>query len=106
MLGVPALFLDDDANDSFPELIGRGEAQVVELGALMSALAAMADRPSRLGRGSSSIEDSLQKIERLAQDFALLCDETAHEQFDRGARIIRQRQAPRAVRRERSNRAS
>lgn len=106
MLGVPALFLDDDANDSFPELIGRGEAQVVELGALMSALAAMADRPSRLGRGSSSIEDSLQKIERLAQDFALLSDETAHEQFDRGARIIRQRQAPRAVRRERSNRAS
>lgn len=106
MFGIPALFLDREACDAFPLLIARGEAEVVEVGALISAIATMTDQASRHRPTLTSIEDILRRIERLAKDYARLCGETAHEKVDRGARIIRESHPPRAVRRERLDRAS
>ena len=104
MFGVPAFFLDAEAQETFPDLIARGEGDVVEFATLISAVADMARRRSHGPPPVASIDHTLREIDRLAKDYTRLCAEAADEKVDGGARVVRERQPPRAIRREHLNR--
>lgn len=79
MFGVPAFFLDDEARDTFPGLIASGKARVVEIGALIAAIARLpTGAAQRAAEPMPRIEDTLGEIDRLAADYARLCRETDH----------------------------
>jgi hypothetical protein len=101
MFGVPAFFLDGEARDTFPDLSARGDADVIDLGALISAIAKLPDRRSRPPVVAGSIEETLREMDALATDYARLCAEAIHEKLNGGARVLRERQPPHAARRER-----
>lgn len=104
MYDVPAFFLDVEAKETFPGLIARGEATMIDVGSLISAISRLPrERPASAVQ-MSSIEDTLAKIDRIAEDYAGLCRESAHEEADRGPRIIREREPPRAIGHESLNR--
>jgi hypothetical protein len=104
MFGVPAFFLDEEATVTFPRLIARGEATMIDVGSLISAISRLpGERPASAVQ-MSSIEDTLAEIDRIAEDYAGLCRESAHEEVDRGPRIIREREPPRAIGHESLNR--
>jgi len=70
MFGVPAFFLDEEARDTFPGLIARGEAAMVGVDRLLEAIAALpADRPGR-SNGVPPIDETLAEVRRLAQDYS------------------------------------
>jgi hypothetical protein len=101
MFGVPAFFLDREARDTFPDLIARGDADVIDVEAVISAIETLRDRRSRPPVVAGSIEETLREIDELAADYARLCAEAIHEKLDGGARVVRERQPPPAARRER-----
>jgi hypothetical protein len=106
MFGVPAFFLDEEATVTFPRLIARGEATMIDVGSLISAISRLpGERPASAVQ-MSSIEDTLAEIDRIAEDYAGLCRESAHEEIDRGSRIIREREPPRAIGSESLNRVA
>jgi len=77
MLGVPAFFLDGEAYDTFPGLIGRHQATVVEVGALIAAIARLpAGVAHRTIEAMPRLEDVLGEVDRLAADYARLCRAT------------------------------
>jgi hypothetical protein len=106
MFGVPPFFLDAEAQETFPDLIARGEVDVIEIPALISAVAGMASRCSHGPPPVASIDHTLREIDRLANDYTRLCAEAADEKVDGGARVVRERQPPRAIRREGLNRCA
>lgn len=73
ILGVPAFFLDREACDTFPGLIARGEAEMMDLANLVCAIASLPTGRSRPPVFPGSIEDRLIEIDRLAMDYAGLC---------------------------------
>jgi hypothetical protein len=72
--GVPAIFLSDDARGPFAKLIARQLATVVDVGALMSAIARTPKVPvlSRSAR-APEIDQSLAYLESITADYAKLC---------------------------------
>lgn len=104
MLGVPAFFLDEEATVTFPRLVARGEATMIDVGSLISAISRLPVERSASAVNMGSIEDTLAEIDRVAEDYARLCRESSHEEVDGGPRIAREREPPRAIRGERLNR--
>lgn len=104
MLGVPAFFLDDEAKETFPGVLGRGEGEVVDVTTLIAAVGGLPVGRARPAPHGARIDDTLREIDRLAHDYARLCRESAHEEVDCGARIVRERQLPRAIGHESLNR--
>jgi hypothetical protein len=72
MFGVPAFFLDDEARDTFPNLIARGEAEMMSVGSLVEAIARLPGSRACPQISAPPIEDTLAKISRLASDYARL----------------------------------
>ncbi len=74
ILGVPALFLDDEAGGSFPGLIERGQAEVIDVADVIPRIAEFPDRPVRASVTSSPpIDQTLRRLEAMAEDYARLC---------------------------------
>jgi hypothetical protein len=74
VFGVPTYFLVDDAHAQFAELIDRGLAEVVQVGALAEVIARTPKSPVRpsLGR-APGINDTLDELSRIAGDYKKLC---------------------------------
>jgi hypothetical protein len=98
LLGIPAFFLSEQARGSFAGLIARGEARLIDVDDLASAIAGL-DRPSpgRALPAAPPIMDTLRQLDRIARAYAQLCresrvpasSEAVDQQVDRGARIAR-----------------
>jgi hypothetical protein len=72
--GVPALFLHKSALAAFPGIVARGQAELVELDALASRIAALPMRPTRSTmEPMPPIEDTLRRLDELAEDYAGVC---------------------------------
>jgi hypothetical protein len=71
MFGVPAFFLDDEALSTFPRLVDRGQAQIVDAQSLVRAIESARRAPRSLE--GPSIDDTLRRIERLSADYEDLC---------------------------------
>lgn len=97
MFGVPAFFLDGEALDTFPSLIAAGKASLIDVGALVAAIARVSSSGSRPPISGPPIEATLGKIDRLAEEYSRLCREPAGEKIDRRTSIVRQLQSPRAA---------
>ena len=71
--GVPAFFLSDEARGPFADLIARGAARVVDTDKLVGAIARLPPAPARSPVAPMPrIEDTLDVIERIADDYARL----------------------------------
>jgi hypothetical protein len=97
MFGVPAFFLDEEALDTFPRLIARGEASLVDVDSLQSAIAALPVSNPALRISAPPLEDTLRDVDRIAAQYSRLCAELAGEELDCGGGIVNQREAPRAA---------
>jgi hypothetical protein len=73
-LGVPAIFLSEEARGQFSGLIDRGLAGIVSVDGLIEAIAALPDvaaRPATLK--FPDIDATLMELEQAAADYAQLC---------------------------------
>jgi hypothetical protein len=96
MLGVPAYFIDQEARDTFPQLLSRGEAELVDVRALSAAIERARPRIGANGADVRDLERTLEVIDRRAFDYSRLCAETAYDKIDCGVRIVGQSQMPSA----------
>ena len=72
--GVPALFLDREALSSFPGLIERGQAQVIDVADTASRIAGMPGKPERARETSPPpITETLRRLDDMADDYGRLC---------------------------------
>jgi hypothetical protein len=72
MFGVPAFFLDDEARDTFPGLIARGEASMVSVDSLIGAISRIPNRRPRPPAPAPLLEETLGEVSRLARAYAEL----------------------------------
>ena len=76
VFGVPGLFLDPDAPKSFPAVIERGQAQVIDVAEIISKIA---DAKSGRGPGRGlwapppPIPETLARLDAMAGDYRRLC---------------------------------
>jgi hypothetical protein len=83
--GVPALFIDREALALFPDLIERGEAELIGVGEVVRRIAGFPARPApALGRRPPPIADTLQRLDRMAVDYARLCGAASLDAGRRG----------------------
>lgn len=94
MFKVPAFFLDEEAHDTFPQLIARGEAEVVDVGALAVAIGRARPRNGIRSAQVYDIERALEEVDRLALAYSRLCAETSDNEIDSGIRVAAQSQLP------------
>lgn len=94
MFGVPSFFLNEEALDTFPELIARGRAAITSVQSLTGAIRAVPPRESRRGIAAPTIEDTLAEIDRIAAQYSKICRETAGNEIDRAERVFRESEAP------------
>ena len=94
MFGVPAFFLDDEARDTFPGLLARGHAAVIDARSLVPAIARTPANRVPMSIVAPAIEDTLGEIDRLAEEYSLLCREMAFKKIDRSYGIVRECQPP------------
>jgi hypothetical protein len=73
-IGVPAIFLSEEARGQFSDLIDRGAAIVVPVSELNAAIDNLPMVPERSGDPRfPSLESTLQLLEHYAADYARLC---------------------------------
>ncbi|HJP68760.1 MAG TPA: hypothetical protein VJ846_07645, partial [Sphingomicrobium sp.] len=96
MFGVPAFFLDQEARDTFPQLLSRGEAELVDVGTLVAAIARASPRIGVQSADILDLECTLDKVDRLALDYRRLCAEPADDELDCSVRVMGQSQLPSA----------
>jgi hypothetical protein len=82
MFGIPAFFLDDEAHDTFPQLIAQGQAAVVRAGSLIAAIAKLPAHRGHHPIAGPAIEDTLAQIDRISREYRQLCRE-AHPPSER-----------------------
>lgn len=74
VFGVPALFLDSEAFDTFPGLLARGEAQVVDVAELISRIAALPARPECAAPAPPpDLATTLARLKEMAAAYRDLC---------------------------------
>jgi hypothetical protein len=73
MLGVPALFLSDDARGTFGGLIERGLARVVELHELHDAISHLSTVATGERARAPDFDRSLGQLEALADEYSRMC---------------------------------
>ena len=74
VFGVPALFLDEEARGSFPGLIERGHAKVIDVPDVIARIAELPARPTRTAvRLPPPIDQTLLRLEKMAHDYGRLC---------------------------------
>ena len=75
MFGVPAFFLDDEARDTFPRLLERGDATVVDVRSVVATIDRLSPRTVCHWPTQDDLQATLDQIDRLARDYAALCAE-------------------------------
>ena len=74
IFGAPALFLDDEARGSFPGLIERGQAKVIDVADVIPRIAELPARPRQGARTPSPpIDQTLRRLAKMAEDYRQLC---------------------------------
>jgi hypothetical protein len=74
MFGVPALFLDGEALGTYPDLIARGDAELIEVADVVRTISRLCRRSSRpASNGSPPIAQTLRRLEGMADDYRRLC---------------------------------
>ncbi len=74
IFGAPALFLDDEARGSFPGLIERGQAKVIDVAEVIARIAELPARPVRpTVPPSPPIDQTLRGLAKMADDYRRLC---------------------------------
>jgi hypothetical protein len=71
--GVPAIFLSPEALEPFGALIARGDAVMADPDTVIASIARLPTRLARAGPVAPAIEETLARIDRLADDYARLC---------------------------------
>jgi hypothetical protein len=72
--GVPALFLDPEALGSFPGLIERGQAEVIDVAETTSRIADTAESSGRaIFNPPPPIAETLRRLDAMAGDYGRLC---------------------------------
>ena len=72
--GVPALFLDEEALGSFPGLIERGAAKLINVAEIVSRIASSPPRPSRpTFITPPPITETIGRLDAMADDYRRLC---------------------------------
>ena len=75
VLGVPSMFLSEEARGQFSDLIDRGLAQVVEVESLIARIAAMPSRaPSATRPRFPPLALTLDRLQAMARDYPPLPD--------------------------------
>jgi hypothetical protein len=73
VLGVPSIFLSEEARGQFSDLIERGVARVVEIESLNAAIAAM---PAKIVRPATppypELDQTLYRLQEMARDYSRL----------------------------------
>jgi hypothetical protein len=78
ILGIPAVFLSEEARGPYAELIGRGEATVIEIRTLIDAIAGMpALEISQAAARAPSLDRTLSLLAEMARDYPRLFGETS-----------------------------
>jgi hypothetical protein len=73
-LGVPAIFLSEEARGQFSSLIERGCATVVEIPTLIDVIARLPATPMRPQLNvAPELDQTLLRLEQIARDYAHLC---------------------------------
>jgi hypothetical protein len=73
MLGVPAIFLSEEARGQFSDLIDRGLASVTEVSALNAKIAALPAMVARAAPEMPDLDGTLRYLEASAINYAQLC---------------------------------
>jgi hypothetical protein len=94
ILGVRAFFLDHEALDTFPGLIARGSAQLIQVQSLQEAIGGLPEQLSRNRIEFRQIAETIHEIDRLAADYSRLCTEPASDEIHGSERVGRQREEP------------
>jgi hypothetical protein len=97
MFNVPAFFLDEEALDTFPDLIAGGDAIFIGSNSLISEIAARAAPSCRRVVTQPSIEQTLDEIHRSAEDYSILCREARRKQFNGVGGLVGEFEPPGAV---------
>ena len=73
VLGVPSIFLSEEARGQFSDLIGRGVARVIEIESLNAVIAAM---PGKVLRPATApypeLDQTLDRLQEMARDYSRL----------------------------------
>lgn len=94
MFGVPAFFLDNEALDTFPGLIGRGSAKLIEVQSLREAIRRLPGLVQRNCINARPIDDTLREIDIIAADYSALCAQAADNEIHGLERVLSERQPP------------
>ncbi len=71
--GVPALFLDQEALGVFPDIVARGQAELVTVAGVARRIADLPSRPKRgLAPAPPPIEQTLRRLDQMADDYGRL----------------------------------
>ena len=73
MFGVPAFFLSDEARGTFPGLIARGDARIIEPAELLPAISGIQKKATVPPKPAPPLGETLSRLERIAEDYARLC---------------------------------
>jgi hypothetical protein len=73
MLGVPAVFLSEEARGQFSDLIDRGLASITDISALNSKIAGLPATVARAALTMPDLDETLRHLETSASDYARLC---------------------------------
>jgi hypothetical protein len=72
--GVPAFFLDQEARGSFGGLIERGQADIVDAAEILPRLSGLPAVPNRpQPQPAPPLEETLRRLESMAEDYRRLC---------------------------------
>src|SRR6185312_13128943 len=72
--GVPSLFVDGEAPALFPDLLARGEAELIDIAEVSARIAALPARPPPARAAlPPPITDTLERLQAMADDYRRLC---------------------------------
>jgi hypothetical protein len=94
MFGVPAFFLDHEALDTFPGLVARGSATLIEVQSVREAIRRLPSHTPRDCIKSRPIADKLHEIDRIAADYSNLSRQPVSEEVHGSERIGGECQTP------------
>jgi hypothetical protein len=94
MFGVRAFFLDEKALDTFPGLIARGGASLIQVQSLREVILRLSRNAARHPVGSRPMKNTIREIHRIAVEYSNLCRQPACEEIDGGERVLSEREAP------------
>jgi hypothetical protein len=78
MFGVPAFFLSSEAHATFPSLLSRGGAQVIDVRQLAESLSRLQSPPRRPAQDRQpQLDPLLCELEQLAVSYSQMCHENA-----------------------------